>query len=97
MATKLWPEKYRDQIYGVLECYDRIIITGTLPGFCYPEGMAAYLHANHIKIFDYAKQFAMPLCEKSVPKRKRLRRPIILKLNSSARAPLAKKRGSNRS
>jgi hypothetical protein len=64
MATKLLPEKYRDQIYGMLECYDRIIITGTLPGFCYPEGMTAYLHANHIKIFDYAKQFAMPLCEK---------------------------------
>lgn len=64
MATKLLPEKYRDQIYGVLDCYDRIIITGTLPGFCYPEGMTAYLHANHIKIFDYATKFAMPLGEK---------------------------------
>lgn len=28
-------ERYRDRIAGVLTCYDRIVITGTLPGACH--------------------------------------------------------------
>jgi len=27
-------ERYKDQIAGVLCCYDRIIIQGTVPGWC---------------------------------------------------------------
>jgi hypothetical protein len=57
------PEKYRDQIHGVLNCYDRVILTGTLQQFCYAEGMTAYLKANHIRIFDFAK-FVLPWREK---------------------------------
>ncbi len=45
---------------GVLSCYDRVIITGTLPGSGHSEGMTSYLRANGIRIFDYAK-FAEPL------------------------------------
>lgn len=51
-------ERYDDRIAGVLSCYDRVVITGTLPGICYAEGMTRYLHANGIRIFDYP-QFAM--------------------------------------
>ena len=51
MASLL--ERYRNDIKGVLSCYDRIIIQGTLPGFCYAAGMTAYLYAHRIKIFDY--------------------------------------------
>lgn len=58
MATLL--ERYADQIRGVLSCYDRVIIQGTLPGLCYGEGMTAYLYARNIRIFDYAR-FAEPL------------------------------------
>jgi hypothetical protein len=53
-------ERYDDRIAGVLSCYDRVVITGTLPGVCYAAGMTRYLHANGVRIFDYP-QFAMKL------------------------------------
>ena len=53
-------ERYDDRIAGILSCYDRIVITGTLPGICYADGMTRYLNANGIRIFDYP-QFAMKL------------------------------------
>ena len=53
-------ERYRDQIRGVLSCYDRVIIQGTLPGVCHAEGMTAFLYAHGIRIFDYPR-FAEPL------------------------------------
>jgi len=57
---KLLTETYQDQIRGILSCFDRIIIQGTLPIFCYPEGMTSYLNAKNIRIFDYPS-FAMSL------------------------------------
>jgi hypothetical protein len=53
-------ERYNERIAGVLSCYDRVVITGTLPGVCYAEGMTRFLHANGVRIFDYP-QFAMTL------------------------------------
>ena len=49
----LLTERYRDKIEGVLSCYDRIVITGTLPQLCYAQGMTGYMYANRIRIFDY--------------------------------------------
>jgi hypothetical protein len=46
-------ERYDDRIAGVLSCYDRLVITGTLPVVCYAAGMTGYLNANGIRIFDY--------------------------------------------
>ena len=37
----------------MLSCYDRVVITGTLPVVCYAAGMTGYLNANGIRIFDY--------------------------------------------
>jgi hypothetical protein len=54
------PERYGEQIAGVLSCYDRLVITGTLPGICYADGMTRFLHASGIRIFDYP-QFALKL------------------------------------
>lgn len=56
-------DRYRDRIAGVLTCYDRIVITGTLPGACYAEGMTRFLNAIHIRIFDYPR-LAEPLRER---------------------------------
>lgn len=53
-------ERYRDRLAGVLSCYDRIVITGTLPGVCYAGGMTSFLYSRKIRIFDYAR-FAEPL------------------------------------
>ena len=55
-------DQYSKQISGVLQCYDRIIIQGTIPIICYAGGMTSYLNANKIKIFDYQK-FAAPYRE----------------------------------
>ena len=55
-------ERYEEKIAGVLSCYDRVIVQGTLPIFCYAEGMTKYLTARGIRIFDFA-QFAKPLTE----------------------------------
>ncbi len=52
--------KYQDKIQGVLSCYDRIVIQGTLHPFCYAEGMTGFLYSQEIRIFDYAK-FAFKL------------------------------------
>jgi len=57
---QLLTERYRGRLAGVLSCYDRIIVTGTLPGACYAKGMTAFLSARQIRIFDYPR-FAEPL------------------------------------
>src|SRR5260370_41798929 len=56
-------ERYAANLHGVLSCFDRILITGTLPGACYARGMTSFLNANGIRIFDYAG-FAEPLRER---------------------------------
>lgn len=60
MTTTLLTEKYADQLDGVLHCYDRIVLTGSLMPLCHAHGMTKYLNEQHIRIFDYA-QFAQPL------------------------------------
>jgi hypothetical protein len=56
-------ERYDDRIAGVLSCYDRVVVTGTLPTVCYAAGMTRFLYANQMRIFDYP-QFAATLRER---------------------------------
>lgn len=56
-------QRYEERLAGVLSCYDRIVITGTLPGACYAAGMTSFLNAHDIRIFDYPR-FAEPLRER---------------------------------
>jgi hypothetical protein len=60
---ELLSERYAKQLDGVLSCYDRIVISGSLVPFCYAQGMTHYLYQQGIRIFDYAK-FAEPLRER---------------------------------
>jgi hypothetical protein len=53
-------ERYDDRMAGILSCYDRVVITGTVPVICYAEGMTRFLYARGIRIFDYP-DFAMTL------------------------------------
>jgi len=55
-------ERYGDLIKGVIGCYDRVVITGTLPGICYADGMTSLLNSRAVRIFDYTK-WAEPLRE----------------------------------
>jgi hypothetical protein len=63
-SAMLLTDRYHDRLAGVLSCYDRIVITGTLPGACFAEGMTKILKARGIRVFDYAAQFAAPLRER---------------------------------
>jgi hypothetical protein len=38
MAATALAERYVANLHGVLSCYDRIIVTGTLPGSCHAGG-----------------------------------------------------------
>jgi hypothetical protein len=51
---------YDGHLAGVLSCFDRVVIIGSLPDICYPEGLAAHLSAHHIRLFDFP-QWAEPL------------------------------------
>lgn len=53
-------ERYAAQIHGVLSCFDRLVITGTLPGVCYADGMSAHLRSLGVRLFDYPR-FAEPM------------------------------------
>ena len=60
MAAGALTDRYAANLHGVLSCYDRIIVTGTLPGACYAAGMTSYLYSRGVRIFDYPR-FAEPL------------------------------------
>jgi len=38
-------EQNQDEIGCVLSCFDRVVITGTLPDICHAKAMAGYLGA----------------------------------------------------
>jgi hypothetical protein len=56
---ELLTETYKGKIAFVLSCYDRLILTGTMPDISYSQGMTSYMYQNDVKIFDYPK-FAEP-------------------------------------
>ena len=62
MGLTLLSERYAKEIVGVLSCFDRVIVQGTLPIFCYAEGMSRYLTARGMRIFDFT-QYVKPLTE----------------------------------
>jgi hypothetical protein len=50
MGLTLLTERYADQIAGVLGCWDRMLIFGTLPKICYAAGMTSYLYEKRVRI-----------------------------------------------
>jgi len=57
---ELFTERHAVKISGELSCLDRVVISGTIPGICYADGMSSYLRVKGIRIFDYV-QWAEPL------------------------------------
>jgi hypothetical protein len=53
-------KRHQAKITGVLSCFDRVVITGTLPDICYAGAMASYLDYYKIRLFDYPR-WAEPL------------------------------------
>ena len=54
--------RHRDLITGVLACFDRVIITGTLPEICHSRAMGGYLTYHKIRLCNYTR-WAEPLRE----------------------------------
>ena len=59
---ELLTETYQNEISCGLSCFDRLILSGTLPEISYSQGMTRYMYDNGIKIFDYPK-YAEPFKE----------------------------------
>jgi hypothetical protein len=59
---ELFTDRHACKIRGTLSCFDRVVITGTIPGVCYAAGMTRFLYTSGIRIFDYPK-WAEPLRE----------------------------------
>ena len=59
MSIELLTERHAAQIAGVMGCWDRMLIFGTLPGVCFAGEMTSFLFERKIRIFDYPK-FAEP-------------------------------------
>jgi len=59
VGIELLTERHKEQIAGVLGCWDRMLVFGTLPKICYAEGMTSLLYERRIRIFDYPR-FAEP-------------------------------------
>jgi hypothetical protein len=59
VGVELLTERHAGQIAGVLGCWDRMLVFGTLPKICFAGGMTSFLYERKIRIFDYPK-FAEP-------------------------------------
>jgi hypothetical protein len=53
-------ERYHEQIVGVISCFDRIVVNGTLPDICHAGAMAAQLTTRNMLFFDYG-DFVNPI------------------------------------
>ena len=53
-------ERYQRNIAGVLGCFDRVVVTGTLTEVAYPDALAVVLRREGIRCFDLG-QCAEPL------------------------------------
>ena len=82
-------ERYADQLHGVLSCYDRMVMTGTLPQVCYAEGMTSFLYGRGVRIFDYPR-FAEPLRDAIRTRAQELAQSAGIEIEHMAKAHLRK-------
>ena len=87
--TQALTERYRERLHGVLSCYDRLVVTGTLPGACYAQGMTAFLYTQGIRIFDYPR-FAEPLRDAIRERAQELAQSADLEIEHIAKAHVRK-------
>jgi hypothetical protein len=73
-------ERYDGKIRGVLSCFDRVVITGTLPDICHAQAMERHLRVREIRLFDYPR-WAEPLREEIRINAERLAREAGLEID----------------
>lgn len=82
--------KYADKIYGIITCYDRIIILGYIPNWSHAETMTTYMKLNGIRIFYYPI-FSQPLTGQVRQNAEKTAQENVIKLNSSRNSTLSAK------
>ncbi len=58
---ELITQRFKKNIAGVLNCFDRLVLFGTYQPICYPKAMSWQLHEAGIQLIDYENQFANKL------------------------------------
>ena len=48
-------DRHKDLIAGVVSCFDRVVITGSLPDICHAKALAGYLSYHDIRLFDFPR------------------------------------------
>ena len=51
----LLTQRYSEHIVGKISCFDRVVITGTLPDVCHSRAITSFLYDKRVRIFDFAK------------------------------------------
>jgi hypothetical protein len=54
--------RHQESISSTLSCFDRVVVTGTLPDICHPRAMAGFLDYHKVRLFDFPR-WAEPLRE----------------------------------
>ena len=52
-------ERHQDRIAGVISCFDRVVVTGTLPDIGHAQAMAGYLTYHDMTFLDGHSRYAM--------------------------------------
>jgi hypothetical protein len=55
-------ERHQTSISSTRSCFDRVVVTGTLPDICHPRAMAGFLDYHQVRLFDFPR-WAEPLRE----------------------------------
>jgi len=48
-------ERHADKILGTISCFDRVMLTGTLPDICHARAMKNRLYGEGVRLFDYPR------------------------------------------
>lgn len=60
---ELITERYENQVAGLLNCFDRIVLSGNLLKYCYPAGLESYLREHKIRCFDFQNTVGKKLAD----------------------------------
>jgi hypothetical protein len=69
-------EHHRNQIAGALSCFDRVIITGTLPDIAYAEAMVRHLDTHHTRLVSWPRIQRLRGVVPPRPRKRRSRLPV---------------------
>lgn len=58
MKTQTLLERHARDLLGVLECFDRVLLTGTYHAIGWPQAMTGYLGARGVRLRDFAEKVA---------------------------------------